>query len=139
MWPGYRQDSGRGRLHWWRGRALSSQRAVDFVDSAAAGFEADEQHGDQCQDVPAGKVVHGRDQRTGGRLGAHEVGGAGDDREPGRADELAEIAGAIGQPHAAGAQPRRPDLGHVRANDRIAAEPKGALTPDDSKIAADWP
>jgi len=50
-------SSGRGRLDWRRRRPPGGQRAVDFVDRAAARFEADKQHSDQRQDISAGEVV----------------------------------------------------------------------------------
>lgn len=35
------------------------------------------------------------------------------------ADELTTIASAIADPHAAGAQPGRPDFGHIGPDDRV--------------------
>jgi hypothetical protein len=54
----------------------------------------------------------------------------GDQRQPSRTNELAEIAGAIGQSYAAGAQPRRPYLCHVWPDDRIAAATKKLMDHD---------
>src|SRR6516162_3847452 len=111
----------------WRDGCRSAERFVDLLDRTAACFKADEPEGKGPENVPESEVVEARDQRIERRLRLDVVGRAGDQRQPRRADELAEIADAVDKSHAAAAQPPRPQLAHVGTDDRIIAATEEAL------------
>src|SRR5215472_3025621 len=83
-----------------RNRHRAAERIVDLADRTAARFKADEPEGDRSQDVPEGEIVEAGNQRIECRLRFDVVGRAGDQGQPGRADELAEIANAVDKSHA---------------------------------------
>src|SRR6516165_1031991 len=83
----------------WRDGCRSAERFVDLLDRAAARFKADAPKG--AEDVPEGEVIEARDQCIERRLRLDVVRRAGDQRQAGRADELAEIADAIDEAHSA--------------------------------------
>src|SRR6516164_3955505 len=83
-------------------------------------FDAEEEKADNGEQIPGGKVVESRYERVQRRLRRDVVGGAGDDRQAGRADELGDVRATIDETKAAGSQLRRPQLGHVRKDDRKA-------------------
>src|SRR5215472_7909204 len=101
-----------------RGSDRPAERVADLGDRSAARFKADE---------PEGEIEKTRDQRVecGRRLDV--VGRAGDQRQPGRADELAEIADTVDKTHAAAPEPPRPQLAHIGADDRVVAATEKAL------------
>src|SRR5215469_14186560 len=56
-----------------------------------------------------------------------EVAGPHDQRQAERPDELAQVANAIAEAHAAGAQPGGPDLGHVWTDHRVVGATEEGL------------
>ena len=56
----------------------------------AARFDADEEKTDNGEQIPGGKVVESGYERVKRRLRSDIVGGAGDDRQAGRADEFGD-------------------------------------------------
>src|SRR5205823_12806598 len=78
-----------------------SQLGIDLVDRAAARLHRDQPKSESAENVPGGEIGKARDQCVEGCLRAVEIGLAGDQRQSGWADELAEIADAVDQAHAA--------------------------------------
>src|SRR6516225_5954520 len=98
-----------------RGRYLSrpAERLVDLADRAAARLKTDKPEGEGAQHVPEGEIEKARNKRIERCLRLDIVGRAGDQRQTRRANELAEVADAVNETHAAAAQPPRPQLAHV--------------------------
>src|SRR5260221_14272295 len=102
--------------------------AVDLIESAALGLEAERPEPDHADDVPHGEVAQCRAEHYEvGRGGLDQIARAHDQRESQRADELAAVADAIAEAHAAGAQPGRPDLRHIRPDDGVDGAAEKAL------------
>src|SRR5215469_13582914 len=73
-------------------RSLAAQLLVDLVDRPAARLDRDQPERDGAEQVPGRKIEKARDQRRLGRRRLDVVRRAGDQRQPGGAYELAEIA-----------------------------------------------
>src|ERR1700739_1929541 len=106
------------------------KRAGDLFDRAALGLDSKKCEDETGLAVPKGEEEEGREDRLERHLGTDVVGRADDKREAERADDLAEIADAVAEPHAAGAQPVWPNLREVRPDDRVAGIAKEALDHD---------
>src|SRR5215472_17562752 len=106
---------------------------VDLLDRPALGLEADQQEHQRRLRVPEGEEQQGREQRRRHDLGTDVIGRTDDQRESERSDDLAEIADAITEAHAAGAQPIGPDFGDVGADDRVAGIAEKALRHDEQE------
>src|SRR5215472_7914563 len=85
-------------LHRPRRNRRPIERAVDLVKGAALGFGAEYPEPDQADHTPRSKIKKGRAER---------------------ADEFAEVAGAVAQTHTTRTQPRRPDLSHIWTDHRV--------------------
>src|SRR5271165_5572061 len=94
------------------------ESAADLLDRAALGFYAEEREDEACLAVPEGEKQQGWEDRVERHLRLDIIRRADDQGEAERTDDLAEIADAIAEPHAAGAQPVRPHLCDVRPDDR---------------------
>jgi len=71
-----------------------------------------------------------REESLERNLRADIIGRADDQCDPEGTNDLAEIADAVAEAHAAGAQPVRPNLRYIRADDRVAGVAKEALGHD---------
>src|SRR6266446_3938781 len=109
------------------------ESAADLLDRTALGLDAEERKDESCLAIPESEEQQGREDRVDCHLGADVIGGADDQREPERTDDLAEIADAIAKPHAAGAQPVRPHLCDVRPDNRVAGVAEETLDHDQHK------
>src|ERR1700730_11671607 len=106
----------------------SAERGVDFIESAAPRLVAEGPKADQAEDIPGGKICESRPKHDEvGRCGLDYIGGAHERRQAERPDELAEVADAVADSHAAGAQAGRPNLGHIRPDHRIVGAAKESL------------
>ena len=104
---------------------------VDLFEGAALRFEPEHPEPDHPEDVPRGEVTQCRAEHDQvGCGGPDHIACPHDQREPERPDELAAIADAVAQAHAAGAQPGRPDLGHIRPDDSIDGTAEETLRHD---------
>src|SRR5579859_139815 len=91
-------------------RGASRQLSIDLLDRASLCLHPEEQEDQSRLPVPEREEEERREDRVDRRLGAHVIGRADHHRQPERADDLAEIADPVAEPHAAGAQSVRPYL-----------------------------
>src|SRR6516225_4668230 len=104
-----------------------TERVVDLADRTAACRKTDKPENEGAEHVPEGEIEKARKQRIERCLRLDVVGRTGNQRQTRWADELAEVADAVDETHAAAAQPPRPQLAHVGADDRVVAAAEEAL------------
>src|SRR5476649_2351524 len=102
-------------------RGARSQLSVDLLVRLAPGLDAEEIIDHPGHQEPAAEI--GECHRNLGQrhVRFQVVAGAQDQREPDRADDLADAAEAVGRAHAGGLEVRRPDLGRIGSDDGKAA------------------
>src|SRR6516225_10983734 len=109
------------------------ERPVDLLDRPAFRLKTEQQEHQRRLRVPEGEEQQGREQRRRHDLGTDVIGRTDDECKSERSDDLAEIADAIAEAHAAGAQPVGPDFGDVGADDRVAGIAEKALRHDEQE------
>src|ERR1700722_2022808 len=101
---------------------------VDFVECAALGFKPKHPEPDHAKDIPRGEVTQCRAKHDEVGCGwPGHVARAHDQRQAEWPDELAAVADAIAETHAAGSEPSRPDLRHIRPDDGVNGAAEKAL------------
>ena len=100
---------------------LLQQLPVDLLDRLAARFDAEEVIDHPRHQEPAAEIEEGRRDLRQRHVGLEIVVGADDQRQPNRADDLADAAEAIGRAHAGGPQMRGPDLRRIGPDNGKAA------------------
>src|SRR5882672_6338736 len=94
-------------------RGRRRELPVDLFDRLAPGFQPEEVIDRAGHQEPAAEIKEGQRDLRQRHIRLEIVAGADDQREPDRADDLADAAETIGRAHAGGPQMRGPDLRRI--------------------------